>query len=33
MVRHRTPSGDALVRAVAEVVDDLADQTRAYAGG
>jgi hypothetical protein len=25
-----TPSGDALVRAVAAVVDDLADQTRAY---
>ena len=28
-----TPSGDALVRAAAEVVDDLAGQTRAYAGG
>ena len=28
-----TPSGDALVRAAAEAVDDLADQTRAYAGG
>lgn len=27
-----TPSGAALVRAVAEVVDDLADQTRPYAG-
>jgi hypothetical protein len=27
------PSGEALVRAAAEVVDDLADQTRAYAGG
>ena len=25
-----TPSGEALVRAVGEVVDDLADQTRAY---
>lgn len=25
-----TPSGEALVRAVAEVVDDLADQMRAY---
>jgi hypothetical protein len=28
-----TPSGEALVRAAAEVVDDLAGQTRAYAGG
>ena len=28
-----TPSGDALVRAAAEVVDDLAGQTRVYAGG
>jgi hypothetical protein len=28
-----TPAGEALVRAVAEVVDDLADQTRAYAQG
>ena len=28
-----TPSDDALVRAAAEVVDDLAGQTRAYAGG
>jgi hypothetical protein len=28
-----TPSGDTLVRAAAEVVDDLAGQTRAYAGG
>ena len=28
-----TPSGDAVVRAVAEVVDDLAEQTRPYAGG
>jgi hypothetical protein len=28
-----TPSGKALVRAVAEVVDDLAGQTRACAGG
>ena len=28
-----TPSGEALVRAVAEVVDDLADQTRGYVGG
>lgn len=27
------PSGEALVRAVAAVVDDLAGQTRAYAGG
>jgi hypothetical protein len=25
-----TPSGEALVRAVAAVVDDLADQARAY---
>jgi hypothetical protein len=28
-----TPSGEALVRAAAEVVDNLAGQTRAYAGG
>jgi hypothetical protein len=28
-----SPSGEALVRAAAEVVDDLADQTRAYAAG
>jgi hypothetical protein len=28
-----TPSGEALVRAVAAAVDDLAGQTRAYAGG
>ena len=28
-----TVSGEALVRAVAPVVDDLAGQTRAYAGG
>ena len=28
-----TPSGDALVRAAAEVVDHLAGQARAYAGG
>ena len=28
-----TPSGDALVRAAAEVVDDLAGQTRVYPGG
>lgn len=28
-----TPLGDALVRAASEVVDDLADQARAYAGG
>jgi hypothetical protein len=28
-----TPSGEALVRAVAEVVDDLADQTLAYLRG
>ena len=28
-----TPLGNALVRAASEVVDDLADQARAYAGG
>ena len=28
-----TSSGEALVRAAAEVVDDLAGQTRVYAGG
>lgn len=28
-----TPSGEALVRAAGAVVDDLAEQTRAFAGG
>jgi hypothetical protein len=28
-----SPSGEAMLRAVAAVVDDLAGQTRAYAGG
>jgi hypothetical protein len=28
-----TPPGDALVRAVGEVLDDLAEQTRAYVSG
>jgi hypothetical protein len=28
-----SPSGEAMARAVAAVVDDLAVQTRAYAGG